>query len=242
MTFMGDALAHGVLPGISLAVLWGFDVRLGAIASALVMVTGIGLVHRRARLPEDTGIGLLFVGMLALGVILISRQRSYSGDLSSILFGDITGVSDGDVRALLVAAGVVVGLVVVAYRAFLTLSFNAEKAASLGLRPRLAHGLMLVLVALSIVASFQAVGTLLVFGLLVAPPATASLLVRRVPLVMVTAVLVGSVAVVVGLLVSYHHDTAASATMSFTAVAIFFVVLGARELFALVRPTPVPGV
>jgi ABC-type Mn2+/Zn2+ transport system permease subunit len=242
MTFMGDALAHGVLPGIALAFIWGVDVRLGAIASALVMVAGIGLVHRRARLPEDAGIGLLFVGMLALGVIIISRQRSYAGDLSSFLFGDITGVSDGDVRALLLAAVVVVGLVAVTYRSMLALSFNAEKASSLGLRPRLAHALMLVMIALSIVASFQAVGTLLVFGLLVAPPATASLLVRRVPLVMVTGALLGSVAVVVGLLISWHHDTAASATVSFTAVAIFFVVLAARELLALVLPKhPLPG-
>jgi ABC-type Mn2+/Zn2+ transport system permease subunit len=236
MTFMGDALAHGVLPGISLAFIWGIDVRLGAFASALVMVAGIGLVHRRARLPEDTGIGLLFVGMLALGVIIISRQRSYAGDLSSFLFGDILGVSDGDVRALALAALVVIGLVGASYRAFLALSFNAEKASSLGLHPRAAHALMLALIAVAIVSSFQAVGSLLVFGLLVAPPATASLLVRRVPLVMVSGVLIGSVAVVAGLLISFHHDTAASATVSFTAVAIFFLVLAGRELVAALRP------
>lgn len=235
MTFMGDALAHGVLPGISLAFVWGVDVRLGALVSALVMVGGIGLVHRRARLPEDTGIGLLFVGMLALGVIVISRQRSYVGDLSSFLFGDILGVTPGDLRVLAVVALVVVGLVVASYRPLLALSFNAEKAASLGLRPRWAHALMLGLIAVAIVSSFQAVGTLLVFGLLVAPPATASLIVRRVPLAMVAAVVIGSVSVVVGLLVSFHHDTAASATVSFTAVAIFFVVLAVREVTAELR-------
>jgi ABC-type Mn2+/Zn2+ transport system permease subunit len=232
MTFMGDALAHGVLPGISLAFVWGVDVRLGAIASAVVMVAGIGLVHRRTRLPEDAGIGLLFVGMLALGVIVISRQRSYVGDLSSFLFGDILGVSTGDVVGLAVTAVVVAVLVLATYRALLAVSFNPDKAATLGVHPRAAHALMLGLVAVAIVSSFQAVGTLLVFGLLVAPPATASLLVRRVPLVMLTAVLVGSVSVVVGLLVSFHHDTAASATVSFTAVAIFFVVLAGREVRA----------
>lgn len=232
MTFMGDALAHGVLPGISLAFVWGVDVRLGAIASAVVMVAGIGLVHRRTRLPEDAGIGLLFVGMLALGVIVISRQRSYVGDLSSFLFGDILGVSTGDVVGLTVTAVVVAVLVLATYRALLAVSFNPDKAATLGVHPRAAHALMLGLVAVAIVSSFQAVGTLLVFGLLVAPPATASLLVRRVPLVMLTAVLVGSVSVVVGLLVSFHHDTAASATVSFTAVAIFFVVLAGREVRA----------
>jgi ABC-type Mn2+/Zn2+ transport system permease subunit len=238
MTFIGDALAHGVLPGIALAFVWGIDVRIGAIASAIVMVAGVGLVNRRARLPEDTGIGLLFVGMLALGVIIISSQGSYQGDLTSILFGNVLGVTDADIRVQLVAAIVVVIGVVVNYRPFLALSFNPDKAWSLGLRPRLAHAVMLGLVAISIVSSFQAVGTLLVFGMLVAPPATASLLVRRVPMIMVTGVAIGAVAVVAGLLISYHHGTAAEATMAFTAVAIFFVVLAAREAVAALRPGP----
>ncbi len=235
LTFMGDALAHGVLPGITLAFIWGVDVRLGAIASAAVMVAGIGVVNRRARLPEDTGIGLLFVGMLALGVIIISRQRSYSGDLTRFLFGDVVGATSSDLAMGGLAALVVVGLVIVSYRPFLALSFNAEKASSLGLRPGLAHGLMLTLVAVAIVSSFQTVGTLLVFGLLVAPPATAALLVKRVPLIMITAVGIGSAAVVGGLLISYYHSTAASATVAFTAVAIFFVVLAGREVVSWAR-------
>ncbi|MDZ7678752.1 MAG: zinc ABC transporter permease AztB [Acidimicrobiales bacterium] len=236
MTFIGDALAHGVLPGIALAFVWGVDLRLGAMVSALVMVGGVGLVNRRVRLPEDTGIGLLFVGMLALGVIIISRQRSYAGDLSSFLFGDVLGVTAGDLRFQWVAAAVVVAVVVLSYRPFLALAFNPDKASSLGMRPRLAHAIMLGLIAVSIVSSFQAVGALLVFGLLVAPPATASLLVRRVPLIMVVGVVVGIVSVVGGLVVSFHYDTAASATMAFTAVALFFVVLAGREVVSLVRP------
>ncbi len=230
LTFIGDALAHGVLPGIALAFVWGFDLRLGAMVSALVMVAGVGLVNRRARLPEDTGIGLLFVGMLALGVIIISRQRSYAGELSSFLFGDVLGVSAADLRFQWVAAALVVVVVIVSYRPFLALSFNADKAWSLGLRPRVAHGLMLGLIAVSIVSSFQAVGTLLVFGLLVAPPASASLIVRRVPMIMLVGVGIGAVSVVAGLLISFHYDTAASATMAFTAVSIFFVVLTVKEV------------
>lgn len=236
LTFIGDALAHGVLPGIALAFVWGVDLRLGAMVSALVMVGGVGLVNRRVRLPEDTGIGLLFVGMLALGVIIISRQRSYAGDLSSFLFGDVLGVTADDLGFQWVAAAVVVAVVVLSYRPFLALAFNPDKASSLGMRPRLAHAMMLGLIAVSIVSSFQAVGALLVFGLLVAPPATASLLVRRVPLIMVVGVVVGIVSVVGGLVVSFHYDTAASATMAFTAVALFFVVLAGREVVALVRP------
>ncbi len=93
LAFFGDAMAHGVLPGIALAAVWGFDLTLGAAASAVVMVLGINLVHRTTRLSDDTGIGLLFVGMLALGVVIISRQNSFSGDLTGFLFGDVLGVT-----------------------------------------------------------------------------------------------------------------------------------------------------
>lgn len=235
MSFIGDALAHGVLPGIALAFAWGVDLRLGALVSAVVVVAGVSVVTHRSRLPEDTGIGLLFVGMLALGVIVISRQGSYAGELTSFLFGDVLGVSASDLRVQAVAALVVLGGALVGYRAFLVLSFNADKARSLGLAPGVAHAALLGLIAVAVVASFQTVGTLLVFGLLVAPPATAALVVHRVPWIMGGGVAIGAVAVVGGLLVSYHADTAAGATMAFAAVAIFFVVLAAREMSTFSR-------
>jgi ABC-type Mn2+/Zn2+ transport system permease subunit len=229
LTFMGDALAHGVLPGIALGVLWGFDLTLGAAISALVMVVGINAVHRRSRLNEDAGIGLLFVGMLAIGVVIISRTSSYSGSLTDILFGDALGATTADLITLGVALAIVVAVTVVFYRSFLVLSFNDQKAEMLELHPRLAHIVMLSLITVAVVASFETVGTLLVFGLLVAPPATASLLVRRVPAMMGVAGLLGMMSVVIGLLVSWHADTAASATMAAVAVMLFFLVL-------LVRP------
>jgi len=230
LTFMGDALAHGVLPGIALAFTWGIDITVGALVSAAVMVGGIDLVHRRARLAEDTGIGLLFVGMLAAGVVVISRQDSYAGDLTSFLFGDVLGVRDGQlVEQAAVAVATLVASVLL-YRPFLAVSFNRDKATALGLRPGLAHVAMLALLALAVVASFRAVGTLLVFGLLVAPPATATLVVRRLPAVMVLGSLLGCLAVVIGLAVSYHADTAAGATVAAVAVAQFFAALAAREV------------
>jgi len=241
LTFLGDALAHGVVPGMALAVLWGFDVTIGALVTAALMVGGITLVSRRARLHEDTGVGLLFVGMLALGVVIISKSRSFATDVQTLLFGDVLGVTDGDLRLQVVAAVIVVALSVIGYRAFLALSFNEVKAASLGLHPSITHLALLALVALAIVSSFRAVGTLLVFGLLVGPPATAALLVRRVWLNMVVAVLLGWAAVVVGLVLSYWHGTAAGATMAGVSVAGFFLVLLGQELAALVRgraPSP----
>jgi ABC-type Mn2+/Zn2+ transport system permease subunit len=232
LSFMGDALAHGVLPGIALAFIFGFDLTLGAIAGALVMVAGINLVHRKAGLREDTGIGLLFVGMLALGVIIVSRLPSFTGSLTTLLFGDILGIRPHDLVLEVVAAAVALVGVVVLYRPLLVISFNEAKAQLLCLHPRLAHAAMLALLTLAIVASFRAVGTLLVFGLLVAPPATASLVARRVPTMMAMAVVLGTLSVVVGLLVSWHAATAAGATVAAVSVALFFVVLLARGLLA----------
>lgn len=235
MSFIGDALAHGILPGIALAVLFGFDPVLGAVGSALLMVAGINVVHRRVSLGEDTAIGLLFVGMLAAGVVLISRTASYAGSLTGILFGDILGVSPGDVAVLAGAAGTAVAVSVAWYRPFLALSFNEAKAEVLGLHPRVAHGIMLGLVTMAVVASFRTVGSNLVFGLLIAPPATASLVTRRVPTMMLAATGFGAVAVVAGLVLSYHLDTAGAATMALVAVALFFAVVGVRDAGTLFR-------
>lgn len=241
MTFMGDALAHGVLPGLTLAYLLGFNLAIGAAAAALVMIGGIQVVHRRARLTEDVGIGLLFVGMLALAVVIASRARSYAGDLTAILFGDILGVTVGDIGLAAVAAVGVAVATVAFYRPFIALSFNERKAATLGLRPGLAHWAMLVLLAVAIITSFRAVGVLLVFAFIVAPPATAALVVRRVPTMMVTAMAFGAFAVVAGLELSYHLGTAGSATMAGLAVVQFFVVLAVRDLRrARRRSVPAP--
>jgi len=237
LTFLGDALAHGVVPGLALALLWGFSPILGAFVAALAMSGAVTLVTRRTRVREDTGIGLLFVGMLALGVVIISRSASFATDVTSLLFGDVLGVTTADLRGQALGVAVVVVTSTVLYRPFLALTFNEEKAATLGLRPGLAHFALLALLATAIVASFQAIGTLLVFGLLIGPPATAGLLVRRVPLVMLTAVALGALAVVLGLAVSYHQGTAGGATIAGLAVAEFFVVLAAQEVTGALRRT-----
>ncbi|HEX6422960.1 MAG TPA: zinc ABC transporter permease AztB [Acidimicrobiales bacterium] len=235
LTFLGDALAHGVIPGLALAILWGFSPVVGAFVAALVMSGAVTVVTRRSRVREDTGIGLLFVGMLALGVVIVSRAESFATNVTSVLFGDVLGVSWGDVRGQAIAAAAVVVASIVLYRPFLALAFNVDKAATLGMRPTLAHAALMVLLATAIVASFQAIGTLLVFGLLIGPPATAGLLVRRVPLIMATAVALGAVTVVVGLAVSFHHGTAGGATIAGLAVAEFFVVLAVQEAARAVR-------
>lgn len=227
MSFLGDALAHGVLPGLALAVVLGVDTTVGALVAALAMMGGISAIRSMSPLPEDTSIGVLFVGFLALAVVILSsRSGSYFGDLNRFLFGSISAVTPGDLVRQAVAASIVVVGAVVFYRALLVMTFDEVQARLLGLRPGLAHGVLLVLLAVAIVSSFQVVGNLLVFAFLIAPPAAAVMVVRRVPLIMATAVGLGSISVVVGLLISYHLRSAAGATMALVAVALFLVVLG----------------
>ena len=180
-------VAHGVLPGIALAVVVGFSPTLGAVLSALLMVGGINLVHRRSRLSEDTGIGLLFVGMLALGVIIISRGGLVPGSLTGILFGDTLGVTGADI-ALLVRRGAG-GLARLGHPLPPVPGpcLQRTEGGGAGLWPVGGAPVLLGLVTMAVVASFRTVGSLLVFGLLVAPPATAALFARRVPIMMAVA-------------------------------------------------------
>lgn len=241
LAFLGDALAHGVVPGVAIATLWGLSPVAGALVAALVMSGMVSLVSSRTAVREDTSIGLLFVGMLSLGVVIVSKADSFATEVTALLFGDVLSVTSADIRGQAIAAAVVVLFSVALYRPFLALSFNRDKAHTLGLRPAWAQAAMLTLLAVSIVASFQAIGTLLVFGLLIGPPATASLLVRRVPLIMVTAVALGSLAVVAGLVISFHAGTAGGATVAGISALQFFVVLAAREAISALRTQAVPG-
>lgn len=224
MAFLGDAVSHGLLPGIAIAALLGVNLVAGATASAIVMAAAIGWVQRSTTLSADTAIGLLFVGMLATGVVVVSRSDGFAVDLTSYLFGDALGASSGDIRTLALALAITALGVTLGHRSFLAATFDERLAATLGLRPRLARLALIALMTLVLVVSFRVVGTLLVIGLLVAPPATATLVARTVAGTMLVAAAMGSAAVVVGLVVSWHADTAAGATIAGLAVAGFFAV------------------
>ena len=229
MSFFGDAFVHGIIPGIAAAVVLDVNPFIGAAVAALIMVVAIELVQRTTVLGEDTSIGLLFVGMLALGVVIISQLDSYSGSLTSILFGDALGVTWSGIYSQLVLLAIVLIAVVVLYRPLLALSLNKEKAELLGMRPGFTHAALLGLIALAVIGSYQSVGTLLVFGLLVGPPAVASLLARSVVQMMVLAAIVGVISVWLGLTISYHFGTAASATMALVPIVLFFALLGLKN-------------
>ena len=224
LAFIGDALAHGVLPGVAGALLVGLPGISGAAVGAAAMIAGVGLITSKSRLSSDTAIGLLFVGLLALGVVMVSRSDSFTGDLVKILFGELLGISTTDLVVQGVATAVVVAAGLLLARPFLLLCFDPDLAQAMGYRARRYHNAMLALIALTVVVSFQTVGTLLVFGMLLAPAGVGALVSRRVGAMMVIAAVTGTVSTYLGLLASYHFDYAAGASVVLCAVLIFFVV------------------
>lgn len=225
MAFIGDALAHGVLPGVAGAMILGMPVMLGASVGALVMVGGVGLITARTKLSNDTAIGLLFIGLLALGVVMVSSSSSLNADLEAILFGEFLGVDSSDLLAQSIALMAVVLISIVAARPFLLLCFDVDLTRAMGYKAVWYHRLMLVMIAATVVVSFQTVGSLLVFGMLLAPAGVGALLARRIGTMMLWAAGVGVLSTYLGLLASYHFSWAAGASVVVTAVFIFFLVL-----------------
>ncbi|MBU8826758.1 MULTISPECIES: zinc ABC transporter permease AztB [Mycolicibacterium] len=220
--FLGDAMSHGMLPGVAAASALGGNLLAGALTAALAMAYGVSVLSRTARFSSDTSIGLLLVGMLAVGVIVVSHSNSYAVDLTAFLFGDVLGVRLGDIAVLTGALVLVAVIAFVGRRAFIAATFDVRKAATLGLSPASAGIVLTVLIAVAIVASFHVVGTLLVLGLLVAPPAAATLWAHSIGRIMLVAAVVGVVSVWLGLLLSWHAATAGGASIAAVAVALFF--------------------
>lgn len=223
MAFLGEALSHGMLPGVATAVLLGLPGQVGALVAAGVMTVGVGLVSRRKRIASDTAIGLLFVGMLALGVIIVSASREVPINLTAILFGDVLAMTWADVRMIAVVAGLVILVFLAFRRPFTALVFDERIAHSLRFSPRLSQVVLMAGVALSIVVSYQAVGTLLVVGMLLAPAATGSLWAKSVLHITVIACIVGVFAVWAGLTASFFLGFAAGPSIALVAVLCFGV-------------------
>jgi ABC-type Mn2+/Zn2+ transport system permease subunit len=208
------------------------------------MIGGITLITQRSRLSSDTAIGLLFVGMLALGVAIVSRSGSFSGDLTRILFGEILGISMTSILIQLGATVVIGAIAVICARPFLLLSFDPEQAEVAGFRVRLYHNIMLFMIAITVIVSFQTVGTLLVFGLLIAPAGAGALLARRIEAMIAWAALFGVLSMYAGLLISYHFNLAAGAAITLVTVVIFFIVFttqNIRNRRAVLRREPSRG-
>ncbi|MTE24443.1 metal ABC transporter permease [Microbacterium sp. ZXX196] len=220
MAFLGEAIGHGMLPGVALATLAGWPVILGGAASAVAMSAAIGALQRRGRLSYDTSIGLLFVGMLSAGIIIVSHSASFATDATVMLFGDILAVGPADLALLAAALVATAGIAWAMHRPFVAAAFDARIAETLGLRPRLAQVALTGLVTLAIVSSYQAVGSLLVVGMLLAPAVAAGRWTRTIPATMALATAFGVAAVWGGLLISWHAATAAGPTIAGLAILL----------------------
>ncbi|GLJ60802.1 MULTISPECIES: zinc ABC transporter permease AztB [Microbacterium] len=220
MAFLGEAIGHGMLPGVAIATVLGLPVLIGGAVSAVAMSAAIGALQRRGRLSYDTSIGLLFVGMLSLGVIIVSHSRTFATDATAMLFGDILAVDLGDIALLAGALVVTVAVAALFHRAFVASAFDRRIAHTLGLRPRRAQLALVGLVTLAVVSSYQAVGSLLVVGLLLAPAVAARPWTTRIPVTMALAGAIGALSVLVGLLVSWNAGTAAGASIAGSAILL----------------------
>jgi manganese/iron transport system permease protein len=229
MAFLGDAVAHAILPGVAV----GYLVSGGArgpvfwwgLGTAVLTAVGIGAIGKGAHIKEDTAIGIIFAGMFALGIALISTVRSYAVDLAHFLFGNVLGVSRGDLWLIAILGGLIVLVIVALYKEFLILSFDPILAATLRLPSTVLHYFQLVLIALAIVVSLQTVGVALMVAMLVTPAATAYLLTRRLSAMMALAALIGALSGVVGLYLSYQISVASGAAIVLVCTACFLLAL-----------------
>ena len=234
MAFFGDALAHAILPGIAVGYLVGGGAReplfWWALATAILSSLGIGAISRNTQIKEDTAIGIVFAGMFALGVALISTVGNYTVDLAHFLFGDVLGVRNADLWLIAVFGGFVLLAILAFYKEFMVLSFDPILAATLRLPVRLLDFLILILIAVTIVVSLQTVGVALMVAMLVTPAATAYLLTRRLPVMMALAASIASISGVIGLYISYYLSIASGSAIVLTCTAIFGLVWGIRSL------------
>ncbi len=224
MAFFGDALAHTVLPGIAIAYLIGWPLALGALVFGLLTALGIGVLTEQANLKEDTAIGVIFAGLFALGVALLSTSNNYTVDLAHFLFGNLLGVSKGDLWVIGLLGAIVLATLFLFYKELLVISFDQVLAVTLRLPSRFLRYLLLILIAVTVVTALQVVGIALMLAMFVTPAATASLLTRRLPNMMLVSALIGSFSGVAGLYASYYLNIASGAAVVLVASIIFILV------------------
>jgi ABC-type Mn2+/Zn2+ transport system permease subunit len=241
MSFFGDALAHAILPGVAVAFittgsLAGGGLFTGGLAAGVLSALGIGWLTQNRRMKEDTAIGIVFTGMLALGIAIISSARSYSVELTHIMFGNVLGVSPSDLQTMLICGLVVVSTVFVLYKELLVLSFDPGLAKTLKLPSEFLRLLLLVLIAVTIVTSLQTVGVALMVAMLITPAATAQLLAKRLHHMIYIASVLGILCGVFGLFLSYYLgvlyniNIATGAVIVLTATVIFLVVFALTHI------------
>lgn len=236
MAFVGDAMAHTTLPGLVVAHLWGWNLALGGLAAAAVTAVAIAWISRRQRVKEDTAIGVVFTGMFAVGVLLMSRTNSYR-DLSHMLFGNVLGVTTQDLYLIAGVAAVVLLTLGLFHKELELTSFDPTHAEAIGLRAGLMRLLLLGLLALAVVTGIQAVGVILTNALLVTPAAAAALLTDKFPRRMLVAALLSAACAAAGLVASYLLQASSGASIVLACTAAFALAGSGAALARRLRPT-----
>ena len=224
MAFLGDALAHTILPGVVAAFLLGWPLAVGALIMGVITALGIGALSGQGAVKEDTAIGIIFAASFALGVAMLSGLGNYSVDLAHFLFGNLLGVSRTDLWLILGLGIAVLLLVLLFYKEFLVMSFDPTLAQTLRLPTEFLRYLLLVLISVTVVVALQVVGIALILAVLVTPAAAASLLTRRLPAMMAVSAAIGALSGLVGLYASYYLNIASGPAVVLAATAIFGLV------------------
>src|SRR5919197_2462967 len=241
LAFIGDALAHASFPGVVIAFLLKFPLELGGAIVGILTALGIGVITRRSTISQDTAIGVLFAGTFALGVVLLSTVKNYTKDLFGLLLGDVLAIQTSDLIVIAVMGLLMLAIVYALYKELVLLTFDPVQAEVIGLPVGWLRELLLGLMAVTIVISIQTVGIVLVVAMLVTPAATATLLVRRFPLVMLVGAVQGVIGVIAGLYLSFYLNIASGATIVLVLTSLFVLALlfaprlGSRRR-ALARP------
>ena len=234
LAFFGDALAHSILPGVAVGYLLTDGAReplfWWGTGTAVVVSLVIGAVSKGARIKQDTAIGIIFAGMFALGIAIISTVKSYTVDLTHFLFGDVLGVSGNQLITIAIFSALILILVIAFYKEFLVLTFDPTLAATLRIPTRVFEYLQLVLIALTVAVSFQTVGVGLMVAMLITPAAAAYLLTKRLPIMMILAAIIASASGVVGLYFSYYVNVASGPAIVLVATGFFVIAWGYSKL------------
>jgi len=244
MAFMGDAVAHSSLAGMSVAYLFGGSIFWGAFAWALPASLAITFISRRANLRLDTAIGIIFASGFAVGIILMSQVNNYTADLFGLLFGNVLGVSWGEILLIGLVSGGVLLVIAAFYKELLFTAYDATMSAASGIPVRFIQYLLPLLVGVTTVASLKAVGIVLVLALLVTPAATAALVARRLPGIMAFSVLAGLISTVAGLYLSFHADLPTGPSIVVVASGLFLAAMifspSKGVFWQIWRPSPLP--
>ena len=233
--FMGDAFAHSVLPGMVVAFMLGISPFFAAVPAGIAIALLMGSISRRTGVSEDTSIGIVFAGMFALGLVMLSRASNINVSIEDLLLGQVLGVSATDVQVSIGLTVVVLLGLYAFHRQLVYTTFDPVGASVIGIRTGLVEYVLLALLALVIVIGIQAAGIVLVMAMLITPAATAYMLARRFVDVMIIGAVVGAVSAIVGLYLSFYADLPSGPAMALTATVLFAAATAAKGKWAFAR-------